>query len=634
MQRRTRLASILGGILSVFLILPYFFGMIVKHYTDVFLQNENHSLGNVMGIQLSLDQYHGGWFHSSAMLKIEKRTASNGWEVSKQIPIEISHGPIFRYQGRLAVGVGKISSLDQPANDQSLYHITFREDIGFIGERGGLVLVANKTSAYQPNFQMDLLTVKTKSNLSATHFAFDIAGQGLHFQEPDQSMTVGVKKLQTKVVADYLSDRHWKLTVGLGLHQDQLTMMPNGGTPVTATAENISLANLHFDTQQLAGILSELIKLKQSADANQPTKPSDWIALFQQMLTQLVHRDTAVEVKGFSVAAPMGQADVGYVVSFPALPTQHDYFDIATHNVGNLEVVIPSWKLDNADGTTEFALSNFRYSDNNNTVFSRHSEMTVGAFDVRNLQSNDQNPAVYGTGLDYSGSLQGDPQHLTQAMQWHLMRLCFGGSCFDKIKGKLMLSNMDFAAFRGIADATQKIVQYNTAGVKSVSDRWMELATAYEKLVTPKTELVISHDMMTPAGEVQVEGKMNWPALASHPVSATTTPDVFWAETAYQLNMIFPASYVDNFVQEASAMPAAVPVAPAAPAAAPSTPDTAAVAPAVQEPPMAVQLAQFFQYLISEGYLKKVGDAYTVDLAGQGATVTINGVPWKASVSQ
>ena len=46
-------------------------------------------------------------------------------------------------------------------------------------------------------------------------------------------------------------------------------------------------------------------------------------------------------------------------------------------------------------------------------------------------------------------------------------------------------------------------------------------------------------------------------------------------------------------------------------------------------PPFEVQVAQFLQYSLNQGYLKKVGDAYTVDLTGNGGTITINGIAWK-----
>lgn len=614
MRRPFKTVTILVILAGIYFILPYCFGIAAQHSASTFLRNENQSLGKVLGIHLDFAQYNRGWFHSTAILQVEKKGADGNLEIIKQIPLVIDHGPAYREKNKFQDGLGLIKSSGLQL-DNFPYQITFTDNIGFDGEHGVFELTPNKASSEQPAFQMQSLVVHTKSNLKATQFQFNVVGQGLHFHDSQQSYALNIQDLQTTMTADYLGERHWQLILGLGLSKDQLTTALPDNSLLTVNAEKIDFNGVHFDTQQIAKVLAEVVQLKQAADAQQPTKPTAWMALLQQFLTQIVHSDTSAEIKGLSFVTPMGRADAQYIVSFPALKTNHDYFDVATRNVGNLEIDVPNWKFANPDANMEFALSNLQYKEQNNTVFSRHSKMTLGAFDVTNTLTTEKNPTFYAAGLTYDGELRGDPQHLSQIMDWNLSRLCFADNCFSKIHGKLELLRMNFDAFRGIAAATQQVVQYDPAQPESLGSRWMDLASAYTKLVSSDTHVVLSHNMMTPVGEVHLQGDLTWPSFVSDSASVSPALPAFLDQTVYRLHALFPAAYVNAFLDQQAKAPAPTP------ASATATPD--------KTPSFEVQAAQFVQYAINQGYLKKVGDAYTVDLTGKGSVLTINGVPWK-----
>jgi hypothetical protein len=129
--------------------------------------------------------------------------------------------------------------------------------------------------------------------------------------------------------------------------------------------------------------------------------------------------------------------------------------------------------------------------------------------------------------------------------------------------------------------------------------------------------------MMTPVGEVHLQGQLTWPSFVPDNTSASPALPAFLDQTVYQFRMLVPAAYVNAFLDQQAKAPTP------APAAAPTTP---AATTADKTPAFEVQAAQFVQYAINQGYLKKVGDAYTTDLAGKGSVLTINGIPWKMPV--
>lgn len=623
MRRPFKVLTIFVILAGIYLILPFCFGVVAEHSASTFLKNENQSLGKVLGIHLDFEQYNRGWFHSTAILQIEKKGADGNFEILRKIPLVIDHGPAFREKNKFEDGLAVIKNRGLQV-DNFPYQITFTDNIGFSGEHGVFELTPNTSISDQSEFKMHSLVIHTQSNLKATEFQFDVVGQGLHFQGSEQPYSLNIQNLHTIMAANYLGERHWQLTLGLELGKNHFTTAlpnnaPNNASLLTVNVDKIDFSDVHFDTQQVAKILAEVVQLKQAKDAQQPTKPTAWVALLQQFLMQIIHNDTSAEIKGLSVVTPMGQANAQYIVSFPTLKTEHDYFDVATHNVGDLAIDVPSWKFVNTDKNMAFALSNLQYKEQNNTVFSRHSKMTLGAFDVSSTLTTEKTPTFYVTGLTYEGDLHGDMKHLSQTMNWDLSKFCFSGNCFDKIHGKLELLQMNFDAFRGIAAATQKVVQYDPQQSESIGARWMDLATAYSKLVSSDTQVILSHDMMTPVGEVRVQGELTWPSFVSESAAAAPALPAFLDQTVYHLHMLFPAAYVNAFLDQAAK---ASPLTPA---------PTATTAPATAEktPSFEIQATQFVQYAINQGYLKKVGDAYTLDLAGKGSVLTINGIPWK-----
>ena len=87
------------------------------------------------------------------------------------------------------------------------------------------------------------------------------------------------------------------------------------------------------------------------------------------------------------------------------------------------------------------------------------------------------------------------------------------------------------------------------------------------------------------------------------------------------MDLSFPATYVDTFVAEQQA------TAPAAPVASKQNPNMPIAAP--QPVSFQLQAAQFLQYAINQGYLKKTGTSYVMNVVGQGDAVKINDVAWK-----
>ncbi|MCX7120852.1 MAG: DUF945 family protein [Gammaproteobacteria bacterium] len=621
MRRRNKLALTVAAIAGIYLLLPFCFGIVAQRYTHTFLEHENKTLGSVLDINVNLAQYHRGWFHSTAVLQIERKISDGSFVVVKQIPVVIDHGPGYTFNGRVKTGFAVIKSDPFSFDDQSSLKAYFEENIGFANEHSALIASSRKTNEKPSfsDFRVDSFILSMTSDLNANAFHFQIDAHGLRFQDPKKSFSVSIRHLKSALLAQYLSDRHWQLNWGINLRKNQLsTILPDGAsTMLTLNTDRITLANLHFDTQKMATIAGEMVELKQATDSGQPIKATAWMALFQQLLTQVIQNDTTAAVSGLSVATPLGQLVAHYSVSFPTLPSTHDYFDVATRNVGNLQLDVPQWRYLDAANSMAFALKGLHYTENNDTVFSRNSSMTLDSFemqDTQNPQTLTKTPILALTGLAYQGELSGNPANLSQTMHWQLAKLCFSDGCFNQSHGKLELINMSFNAFRAIAAATQQVVQYNPQNAKSIDERWMNLANAYAKLITPKTKVVLTHDMTTPEGSVSMEGNLSWPNLTPS-IIASADATQFMDQAIYEFRLLFPAIYVNAFLDDQKK--AALQQKP----------------PAVtrnNEPSFEMQAVHFLQYCITQGYLKKVGDAYTVDLTGKGSVIMINGTAWKA----
>lgn len=619
MRRSIKVALILGTLAIIYLILPFVFGLLTQRYTLNFVEKENNTLGKVMGLHIELAQYNRGWFTSTALLQIEKKTVDGSYSIAKSIPIIIKHGPTYFARGQFSAGVGLIKSTHVSLSDSSPYQIDFYDNVGFRGERGTVVLLSNE-AAQMPNFNVDSLVMKIKSDLNANHFNFDLVGKGLRLQDPQHSVSLTIKNFQSNLVAHYISDRHWQLTFSLGLQKDQLSTLVPGPTPapLTLNADQINLERVHLDTKKMANILTDLIQLKQDSDAQKPIKPMAWAALVQKLLTEMIASDTSMSVAGFSIATPMGQFDAGYTVSFPTLPDAHDYFDLATRNVGALHIAIPHWIFTNPQSATQFALSNFTYNVFSNTVFSRHSAMTLGEFDISSPQSTVKTPTFYANGFSYEGDVFGDSSSLSQTMAWKLARVCTTNGCFKQVDSQMKLLNLNFEAFRGVAAATQQLVQYDSSQQTTpMATQWMSLVNAYMKLITPASQLILTNDMMTPQGALSVHAQVSWPDLKAN--AAPTTTD-FINQTQYQLHVLFPTAYADALLGDASAAELALK----------NPTDSVTASSETKKLPFEIQVAQFLQYAISQGYLKKEGNGYLLDLAGKGNAFTVNGKVWQS----
>lgn len=626
MRRSIKIAITLALLAGFSASLPFYFGVMTQRYSIQFLNNENNTLGKVLGVRLSFAEYKRGWFHSRAILQIDRKNSVGDWVLLKQLPIMIDHGPAFNTADHKVVGFGMVSINNIPLFENAAYKLNFREVIRFNGERGTLILVDTPHQGAQDAFGAQSLMMTVNSNLKADNFAFTVVGKGLYFTDPAQSLSANVAGLGLTLNARYIDERHWKMIAGFALNDDTIaTLLGNdAASRVAVHADMLSVEQLHFDTQQIGKLLGEVVKIKQASDAQQPISPSSWMALFQQLLVQVVQNDTAVVVQGLAAKTPMGELDLHYNIAFPTLPQSHDYFDIATRGVGQFNVVVPRWSYVFPVQNKQFSLSDLKYSEKNNTVFSRESELSFGAFDVMDaVAQQSQPPQFYATGFDYLSDLQGNNQDLSQLMNWKLSKLCWSGQCFHDVSGGLKLMHMNFGAFRGIASATQQIVQYDPAQPGSIGARWMDLSGAYAQLISRQTEVVLTHDMQTAGGPVSLKADVTWPGLT---VGAAPNANVSGSalapvldQSVYQLHFVFPASYLDVFLNQMASRAKPTAITPVAASGAKPT-DTA----------FDVQAAEFLQYAIKQGYLKKVGAAYQSDWSGKGSALSINGVAWKS----
>src|SRR3990167_857679 len=110
MRRFIKFSLIIVIIAGIYLLLPFSFGIMAQRYSTTFFQNENKTLGDVLGIQLNLTNYHRGWFHSTATIQVEQKTSSGDFEILNTIPIVITHGPSYRFANRLLTGFGMITA--------------------------------------------------------------------------------------------------------------------------------------------------------------------------------------------------------------------------------------------------------------------------------------------------------------------------------------------------------------------------------------------------------------------------------------------------------------------------------------------------------------------------------------------
>ena len=618
MRRLTKIAIAVVVLVAIYLSLPFLLGIAAQRYAFAFIEHENDTLGKVFDVHLALTDYDRGWFNSTAVIEIDQATRDGNTVLIKKIPVTIKHGPLYQSKNKLYAGFAMLKSGHFDIINQPSYLASFRENMTFTGRSDSSLLI-KQISTVNPHdtIQLNWLLLEMHGNLKANHFEFHIDGRGLHFQDPNQSFSIGIQALQSDLNAIYLGDRHWELQFGLQLDDNKATALLPGDTAtmLTVNAKKIDLTRVHFDTEEMAKLFAEMAELKQAEDANQPIKATAWMALFQQFLTQMIQSDTSMTISNLSVSTPMCQLIGQYSATFPTLPMNHDYFDVATSNVGDLQIDIPHWTYTDTQSNTQFGLTGLHYHEKNNTVFSRHTSLGFDSFGIKNTQTGEAS-ALNFDGFLYQSQLQGDLKNLSQLMQMRLAKFCYADTCFNQIQTKLNLLKMNYNAFRDIATATEQIVQYDSSQPDIVKERWLNLANAYVKLITPKTALVLSHNMMTPEGKFALQANLSWPTINADPKILPTIGN-FMNQSVYQVRLLFPAVYVTAFLEEQKGL---------LKAAARSS----QVKTNNDESTVELQVGQFLQYAITQGYLKKVDDAYTVDLIGKGDVVMINGIPWKA----
>lgn len=618
MLRPIKVILSLGMLCAIYFLLPFIFGVMTQHYSTQFLKNENDTLGKVLGVRLHFASYDRGWFQSKAELQIERKNGDGAWKVFRDIPIHIKHGPSIMVENRRVAGIGMISVNDIALDDKSPYKFDLHEILSVNGERGTIVLLKNPATTTADNLSVSALRVHVASNLKADQFRFSVAAKNLHFYDPQNTVSFDTGNMDLNLIAHYLQDRHWQMTAGTQLSNDTVSFLlsKDPTSKIALHANFFGLSNLHFDTKEIAKLLGELAQIKDASDAQQTISPSTWMALFQQLLVQVIHDDTTAIVQGVSVKTPMGELHLHYDIAFPTLPKTHDYFDIATRGVGKLDITIPHWDYLFVPQNRQLTLNDLQYTEKNNTVFSRHSQLSLGALDLTNA-SITSTPVFYFTGLLYNGILEGNFEDLSQLMDWKISKLCFSKQCFNQLNGDLKFKNMNFMALRDIAKATQQLVQYAPEQKGNAEVRWIDVGSAYAKLISANTSVSIAHQMQTPKGLLQITGNLSWPGLQINAPKTDLLSTVL-NQSVYQMHLQFPSSYLDNFLDEMRQAKLSQPASPQA-----STVKSS-------EPSMEMQMADFLQYAIQQGYLKKTQDAYFADLSGKGTAFTINGVAWKA----
>ncbi|MDP1574264.1 MAG: DUF945 family protein [Coxiellaceae bacterium] len=618
MRIRARAPVILAIVAFLYSILPFFLGIFAERYAKAFLVQENQTLGNVFGLHLSLDRYDRGWFHSTTLLKVEQKGSDGTFTLLEKIPLTIVHGPIYELNAKPIFGLAMMVANNITLDALPKYRLFFYNNVGFSNERAVLSLVASQGTDMPSVADADRLQLTMKSNLNADHFVFGLEGSGLRYQSPDHSLSMSVHDLNSTLLVDYLSDRHWQLQWRFLATKNRLAIaMPDTKTALAFGAEAINVTGLHIDTEKMAKLLSEIVQIKAADDGGQVVPPSAWITLFQQFLTQVIGNDTHVSVRDLSLTSPSGQVLLHYDASFPALPDAHDYYDVATRDVSRLMLSVPDWTYTDAPSNTEFGLTNLKVATSSNTVFARQMNVDLGAFDVKNTQSDSKIPVLYGTGLSYQNHNYGDSKIFSQVVEWQLKQLCFTEECFNNLKGQLNLLNMNFAAFRGIAAAMESVMAFDPAHAESLATKWTDLENAYIALVTPQTRVVLSHEMQTPAGNMKLYAALSWPRFVIPP-SAMPNRDLFLEDMNYQVRAQFPVAYVNAFLVNEADMEKQTPKKQGE--------KTPIVAPTIE-----MQAAAIIRYAIAQKYLKQVGDLYLLDLVGVGSNATLNGIPWQTT---
>jgi len=629
MRLHIKVGIIVAVLLGLYLTLPYFFGFATKHYFYRYTEHENPMLNNAFDVQVKIQRYHQGWFHSSAILSIQQKV--NGvFQDWKTISVNITHGPLYRVHGRVAPGLGLLKSTESLTKATLPYDVSLLADISFNGDYTQFLSFKAKSAQIIPNApQVQALLIRIRSHFKATDFDCYVVAKDLHFTDPTKSLTSSTKDLNVHVQADYLPNQHWKFVVGMDAHQGQLSMPMRVGQPkmMTLQFDRIQLNNLYLSTDQLTQFSKQLTELRQAnaqAIANhQPMNPN-WISWFQNIFSQLIQNDTQFKIHGMTLTTPYGKINLHFSLGFPRLLSNHDYFDAMMNAVGNLHLTIPRFEITGNTAKSTFLLTHFTYNNTSNTFLSSNADLGFASLDITPTNPQDSF-RLSTTGFLYHTDAQGNDDYFKQAIQWSLNKFCVSKDCFNNIKGNLQFTNFNTKALRDIGNATQQLMQNHPNQPALLIAQWTNTMDAYEKLISSKTKITLSHTLTSPKGEVVIQGALSWPTLSQAKTSAKQLVD----DADYELHVVFPAAYIDEFLAQANVMDQV-----AAKASAVTQPQQESASPETTTPEASLtetltkQSTGLLRYLIQNNYVQKTNNAYVLDLKGHGLVFTMNGKPW------
>lgn len=620
MRRYTKIGLFIAlPIIILYLVLPLFFGIATKRYLREFVQYENASLGDTLGMQVTVQDYHQGWFHSRATLLIQKKI--NGtFQNWKTIPVKITQGPLYQLYGRMTGGLGLLESENTLADAASSYDASFKENIAFNGDQTQYVLLKAKSPQTMPNVpHVQSLLIYGKSDFNADQFQFHAIAKELALTDPAKSFNLHTQELSAQLNAHYLKNQQWHFVTSVNIGENKISfpMHTDPKSLMTIQSDQIQLADLHINTEQVTQLLKQITQLKQQQESNTHQPPSDWIWLAEDALAHMIQDNTQFQIQGLTMTTPYGTVNFHFSLSFPTLPKNHDYFDVAMNSVGDTRLTIPNFQITNDAFYSQFKLSNFTYDGRNNTIFSRNADMAFELFDVDSTDPI-KNPTRFSmTGFLYHADANGNTKRFTQQMQWSLNKLCVTNDCSRNIKGTLKFENLNPAAFRSIATAARQLMQYHPTQPSLLMAQWMDIINAYAKLISPQTKITLSNTVTSPQGEVIVQGAVSWPNLSQTQVGMA---DHLTNQADYQLHVAIPAVYINNLINRAKTDGTTTPPTPSA--------ETTASA---QTPASGLdkQIAPWLEYLIQNAYVQQANNAYVLDLKGHGQSFTMNGKEWK-----
>lgn len=606
MQRIYKILSIIVLVLIVLCVgTPYFFGFAAKRYVFSFVRHQNVSLAKAVGVQLDVQNYHRGWFRSTADLLIQK--PSNGQLVTIQkLPIYIQHGPFYKAHHEVTAGLGVIRSQDKVQDASAPYALAFDEAIAFNGEHTLLIEIDSKGQAdLMPGLGFGSLVLNGKSSIDGKVSAFDVDIKDFHSVAPSNQFSLNAHHIQLQLSATHLPNQTWQMIVGLQAKKgafDLYHVSPDQ-PGVSGQFDVLNATNLHVDTLKFEQLLAAMMQMQsQSASDVHQVSYGQWMTLFHEVISSAVTNDTSVRLSGLSLRTPFGLVKAEYHVSFPTLPATHDYFDVATHEVGGLSIEIPGFHLTSAQHNVQFTLTNLSYEGDSNTIFSRRGRMSFDVAELKNIQPDANNPVnLHMNGFTFNAQLQGDFNQLSQSLQWELNQLCWQANCFNKIEMDMQFLNMNTTAFRQVSNVVEQLIQEQKAqSTQQPMAVWMDLLNAYAKLIGPSTQFRFMQTVMTPKGEASIHAALSWPQLPKTP----TVADLM-TQSVYQVQLLFPSAYIDSFM---NANP---------------------IDKITEKPTGAQQLVAWLHYAIEKGYLKQANNSYSADLRGKGQVFTINGASWK-----